>query len=184
MTSLMEQPLLIGLIGGAALLLAFVGWVQTGKNQLLIVAGVILLVTLGLIALERQVITDREAVEAQLYKIADDVAHNRLENLAQYIVRSRPELINYARHEMGQHKFAEAVVTKIHSAVVEPEHQPPQVIIDFNVRVTGEFANGTVPEMTIMRWVQATFWKEGDGQWRVAEYHHDEPAHFMKKQNE
>ncbi len=56
---------------------------------------------------------------------------------------------------------------------VDRHHQPPQAVATFNVVVIGGERTGTIPEMTVPRFVTATFWLE-DGQWRCIDYKHED----------
>ena len=142
MNWLFDQPYTIAIVGVAIVFFLGIAWVQTGRNAFLYaVAGVMALAAL-LLVLERRIITDREAVETRLYAFAAAVESNNSSNLADCIVRSRPELLAAARGEMAHHKFTEARVTKIHHVEVLPKHQPPQVTVEFNGTVSGSFKIG------------------------------------------
>jgi ketosteroid isomerase-like protein len=180
---LFDQPYTIAALGGGGIFFLAIAWVQTGRNALLMGLAGVALATILLLVLERQIVTDKEAVQQQLYAFAALVEKNDVSKLADCVVRSRGDLLKAAQSVVAPHKFTEARVTKIHAMIEHPTHQPPEIIVEFNASVTGTFMNGQLPDQTFQRWVSVTFWKEDDGQWRVANYDHDEPTRFMKKRD-
>jgi hypothetical protein len=183
MTWLFESPASIAALGGVALFFLMVAWVQTGQNAFLYGAGAALVLTVALLAAERYVVTDSEAVQARLYEIAAIVEANDPAALRGLIVQSQPQLRDQAEGEMRQHRFTAVAVGKIHHVEVNPKHQPPQVTIEFNATASGTFY-GNIQRDGIQRWVRLVFWKEDDGQWRIASYAHDEPTRFMRRRDE
>lgn len=184
MNWLFESPVAIAALGVLALVFAGVAWAQTGRNAFLILGGVIIAITIGLLALEKAVVTDGEAVTAKLYEIAADLERNDSAKLVGHIVQSRTAEKARAASEMKMHHFRDVTIGKIHHIELKPNHQPPEVDIEFNVSASGDFFNGQISRDDIGRWVRLVFWKEDDGQWRIADYEHNEPTHFMRNKGE
>lgn len=181
MNWLFDDPLSICVGAAGVLFFLGVGWMQTGRNVFLgFMAGVVA-ITGGLLALERYVVTDREAVRARLYELAELVRHNKHAEFAKCFVQSRPEFSSLSSAEFPRYKFTDAHITKIHRLTADPSHQPPQVIAELNGVASGSLEGGQIPFESIQRWVRVVFWKESDGQWRIADYEHDEPTRFMKQ---
>jgi hypothetical protein len=179
MNWLFDQPISLIVIGLAIAFLLGVAWVQTGKNVFLYAMAVAVLLFGVLLVVERSVVTDREAVEARVYQLAELVEQNKVDEIVKSFVVSRPEWAAKARQELPRYQFTEARVTQIHRVEVNSHHQPPEVIVELNVSVSGtfeQFATGTY-----LRWLRVKFWKEDDGQWRVADYEHADPVKFMRK---
>jgi ketosteroid isomerase-like protein len=135
------------------------------------------------LAIERYVETDREQVSKLIYTIAAELERNDADAVMKHVVSSRPELASRGRAEMAMHKFESVEVTAIHNVVAMPDHQPPQVEIEFNVVVGGTFMDGQVPLDTVHRFIRLTFWKDHDGQWRIADYDHAEPQAALFKRD-
>jgi ketosteroid isomerase-like protein len=184
MNWLFESPITIVAIAVAIAFFLVVAWVQTGRNAFLYaIGGVVALAILGLV-IERYVETEREAITKLVYEIAAKIEANDADAVVAHVVSSRPELASRGRSEMGQHEFDEVTVTRIHNVESFPDRQPPEIVVEFNVQVSGSFMNGQVPLETLQRYLKVTFWKDHDGQWRIADYEHHEPQAFMFKRSE
>jgi hypothetical protein len=179
MNWLFDQPVAIGIGGATLVFLLAAAWVQSGRNLFLYLAGAALLLTGSLIAAERAITTDREAVTAAVYQLALAVEANDIERVARSFVRSRPEWADKARNELPRYDFTEVRITQMHLVEVNAAHQPPEAIVEMNVAVSGEFS--PYPARNFLRWVRLKMWKEDDNAWRVADYEHDEPTRFMKQ---
>jgi len=171
MNWLFDSPFTI-LLGAVAIgFFLGVAWVQTGKNAFVYAIGGVVAVAIGLLVLERAVETDTEKVRKLLYQIAADIEDNDAEAVVQYVVSSQPELAEQGKREMKRYTFSQVQITKIHSITENPDKQPPSVVAEFNVLVglgNQEFALDNRPIF-----FKVTFWKDTDGQWKIADYHYD-----------
>lgn len=157
-----------------------VAWVQTGKNGFLYAVGGLVVVALLLLILERTTETDGERVTRLVYQIASEIETNDSDRVVTHIVSSKPELIALARKEMKPHTFDDVTITKIFSVEELPQKEPPQVIIEFNVSVGGNFMQGQVPLENRIIFFKLTFWKDNDGEWRIADYEYDANRPFPR----
>jgi hypothetical protein len=185
MNWLFDSPFTILLIAIAAGFLLGVAWVQTGRNAFLYSIGGVVVVTIVLLIVEYNVKTDGEKVRFLLPVIAADVESNDPQRVAGHIVSSRPEWAARAEAEMSRYRFTDVTIGNIHRVVELPDNQPPAVVVEFNVSVSGSFGGSHgVTGNDFQRFVRLTFWEDHDGQWRIADYEHDEPTAFMRNRKQ
>ena len=180
MNWLFEQPLIIVVLGVALIFALGAVWSATGRKELLYgIAAVGLLLIVGLVV-ERQTITDREAIRLVLQRIAKDVQSNNRRAVASHIHASAKELRQKAEAELPNYDFTECRVTRIHSIDIDDLAEPKSAIVEFNVMATGTFRGpGFEVTDTVPRWVQLQFVKEQDGSWKVVGYDHDSPERMI-----
>jgi hypothetical protein len=163
-----------------------VAWVQTGRNLFLYCIGGVAAVAVLLLILERRIETDGEKVTRLLYQIAGEIQANDAESVMRHIVSSKPELAEQGRREMKNHSFSNVTITKIHSVEEFPNKQPPSVVAEFNVLVAGDFMKndkslgGGITMEGRPIFFKLTFWKDHDGEWRIADYEYDADRPFPK----
>jgi hypothetical protein len=172
MNWLFESPLTIVLGAVAVGFLLGVAWVQTGKNGFLFAIGGVVAVAIGLLILERAVVTDAEQVTAIIYEIARQIEANDADEVVKHVVSSKPELAEQGKREMQKHTFSGIGIT-MHSVEAQPEKQPPQVVAEFNAFISGSFADGQVELQGRPVYFRVTFWKDTDGVWKIADYRYD-----------
>lgn len=97
----MEQPLAIAGIGLVIVAGLVVGLVQTGRRGFLYGACVFGLTTVGMLVLERSVVTPREEVRATLHLIAEDLQRNDVDAVLEHISAGKPKLRMDARAKMA-----------------------------------------------------------------------------------
>lgn len=182
MNWLFESPMTIVLIAIAIGVFLGIAWVQTGRNAFLYSIGGVVALAIVLLIVEKSIETDAEKVRKLVVQIAADVQSNDPQRVVQHIVSTRPELKRQAEREMKNYQFSNVTIGKIHQVQERPDKQPPQVVIDFNVTVGGTFGGGYgVSGDGFRRWIRLTFWKDTDGEWRIADYHHDDPTAFVRQ---
>jgi hypothetical protein len=180
MNWLFESPLTILTASVAIGFFLGVAWMQTGRNAFLYGIGGLVLVAALLLALERYIETDKENVTRLLYELAHSIEANDAETVASHIVSTRPDLRKRAKDEMARHRFDQVTVTKIYEVDEEPQHQPPQIVVDFTVLVGGSFFNNSAVVSARPVYFHLYFWKDVDGQWRVANYEYDPDRPFPR----
>jgi hypothetical protein len=179
MTMLLESSfhfwmLLIFLLLVGLLLAAM--WASTGRREPLWIAGVVLALLPVLWIVERLVVTDREAVEATLHRIAADVKSNNRAAVLAHIYSGAPSLKTRAEAEMPNYTFTECKINKLHRIDVNSNDQPPSAEAEFNVYVAGSFKVGNQTfDGEFPRYIALELRKESDGQWRVENYTHADP---------
>lgn len=171
MNWLFDSPFTI-LLGAVAIgFLLGVAWVQTGKNAFLYSIGGVVLAAIGLLVLERAVETDAEKVRKLLYQIAAKIEANDADAVMQHIVSSQPELAKQGRNQMRSYTFTHLTITRIHSITEFPEKQPPSVVAEFNVLVGIGGQGMEIDNQPVF--FKLIFWKDSDGQWKIADYEYD-----------
>lgn len=173
--NLMEQPLLI-VFGGVTLITILIGgFIQTGKRPILYGAAAVLLLTIGLLGLERTTITPHEAVRATLFVIADDLKHNYVESVVEHISPGRPELIQQARNYMGMVEIFEVDIKRNLRIEIYEEKGMEIAEAKFNVVFKAKDKRGFLDEKRpIPRFFTVRF-KNEDGAWRVRNYEMADP---------
>jgi hypothetical protein len=178
MNWLFDSPFTI-LLGAVAIgFFLGVAWVQTGKNAFVYAIGGVVAVAIGLLVLERAVETDTEKVRKLLYAIAAEIEANDADAVIQHIISSQPKLAEDGRNRMKQYTFSQVQITKIHSITEFPSKQPPAVVAEFNVLVGLANEGFSLDNRPIF--FKVTFWKDDDGEWKVADYQYDANRPFPK----
>jgi hypothetical protein len=169
---ILENPLPSVLIGGLTAAMLGSGWLRTGQKWLLALTIAAILLTVGAVFLERIVVTDREQITVTLHEIADLAERNEIEAALEYAYSGTPEVRDHASAELPQYKFQKIDIKRNLRIEVFPDHIPPKAEATFNVLVVLNTRDGPI---RILRYVEVTFFKEEDGQWRVGDYSHYEP---------
>jgi hypothetical protein len=174
---LFESPISLGLAGIALTVVAAIVWINTGHKAALWTAAGLLLSTLGLLALERGVVTYREELTDRIAEIAADLEKNEREKVIAAIHPAAVNTIELAKNELPKYEFSEARITKIHSIEVDAESKRPRAEAEFNVFVelslSGQVFRGA-------RYINVTFYRENN-QWLVIDYRHADPLEAMRQ---
>lgn len=173
MLFLFENPLAIMILGGLTLAIIAGGWYQTQRRELVFAFLAILVIVVGLLLLERSVITDGEAVKATIRTIAREAEANDIDALARRFHSSATDHKERLHAEVALYEIKKVTVKDNLKVQVDRKHQPPQAVATFNVTVIGGDRVGALKDMQIPRFVTATFWLE-DGEWRCIDYKHEE----------
>lgn len=178
--ALMEQPLTI-VFGGLLLAgMLFGGLIQTGKKWLLYAGIGVLLLTVGLLFLERSTITPREAVKATLYVIADDLERNDITSVLGHVSDAKMDIKGDAKKYLG---YLDVIEVKIKNNLkIEIFDTGSGQIAEarFNVVFRGR-AKGTMyrdfldENRPIPQHFMVRFRLEDDGRWRVRDYERNDP---------
>jgi len=169
---ILENPVPSVLIGGLTAAMLGSGWLRTGRNWLLCLTIAAILLTVGAVVLERIVLTDRERIAVTIHEIADLVEQNEIDAALEYAYSGSPEVRNHGSSELRQYDFHEVDIKHNLRIEVFPDHIPPKAEATFNVLVVITTRDGP---FRALRFVEVTFFKEEDGQWRVGAYSHHEP---------
>jgi hypothetical protein len=168
---LYEHPLIIGLAGGAATALAIFIWVQAGRKEGLIAGVVCLVLTVGLVLLSINIVTDRERITQLLDEVAAALEVNDHEKVYSYIHPNAVEGVQRARGELPRYVFSEARVTRVREIVVNRQTTPPTAIAEFTVVVNVGFQG---MQHKVPRLVRVYFMLRDD-RWMVRDYEHTAP---------
>lgn len=183
MTWMMESPLPAVVIGGLTAAILGSGWLRTGKQWLLYLMIVAILLTVGAVFLERAVITDREQVKATLYKIAELVERNEIDAAFDYAYSGSQEVRREAAGELPMYKFQEVSIRRNLEIEVFPDHIPPKAVAEFNVLVVFGTRDHFVGESHVLRFVEVEFLQEETGEWGVSDYEHYPPTDAFRTED-
>lgn len=173
MSLFLENPLAIAIVGGITLAILGGGWYQTGRRELVFAFLAALVIFGGLLLLERSIITDAEAVKATIRTIAREAEAEDIPALTNRFHSTATRYRDQLQTEMVLYDIDRVSIKNNLKVKVDRQHQPPQAIATFNVVVVGGDKAGVIQEMTVPRFVTATFWLE-DGQWRCVDYKHED----------
>ena len=166
--------LLVSLFLAAVILAAM--WAATARREPLIGAGIVLALMPLAWMVERLLVTDREAIEATLFAIAAEVKNNNRAAVLRYIHSQASELRAKAEAEMGNYRFNECKINRIHEIVVSGDKRPKSAVASFNVYANGSFrVNNETISGDVFRRIELHLRQEDDGNWRVENYDHSAP---------
>ncbi len=169
---LFENPLWVGFIGCVFSGIAGFIWLNTMNRAALQVACGLLGLTVILVLVNINVITEREHIEAMLYRVADALGKNDRETVYQAIDPNATPVVMRAKMELPKYLFTEARVTGITSIEVDSRADPAQAFARFNVRVALTILGD---KLDIPRFIKLSMRKSG-ARWLVYDYEHDEPT--------
>ncbi len=172
MTWVLEQPVYIMILGGLTLLFLGYAWTQTGSRVLLHATLAAAAITAGLLILERLVETTPEQIERTLHEIADDVLSNDLDRILSHVYSGAPAIYQRAENEFPHYKFSRVDIKRNVEVQLDQSAAPPAADVTFNVVVDVEVL-ATGFSQPVARFVRLKMVLE-DGQWRVADYAHDD----------
>lgn len=143
------------------------------------VCGAITLLIIIALVIEWYVVTPKEEVEQSIRTLAKIVENNDVDGVVDFISKSKPDVVSKAQHEMPGYDFNVCNIFRVHDIKVDPNN-PRRATADFMVRVNLSMRGYTG---SALRDVLLTFEKESDGQWRIVDYTHFDPANRPGKQN-
>jgi hypothetical protein len=177
----LDQPIYIALIGILAAVLVGIVWTSTGRKEWLFALGAVIVLTAGMLVVERLVVTDREAIRQTLADIARDVKSNSTAKVVAHIAPANSELIQRAQSEMPNYQFTDCRVTKVHSIDVDAKAEPRTAKVEFNVVASGTFRQGNLElaDSSVPRWVRLQLVRDKNGSWKVEDYSHAPPQQMI-----
>ena len=183
MTWILEEPVYILILG--IVTLAFLGFalVQTGYRSLLHAILAVVALTAGMLFLERMVQTDREQIAAALEVIACDVESNNLQAILSHVYSEADGVRDRASIEFPQYTFRSVNIKDNVEVTMDANHSPPRAMVTFNVVVNVQRKADGFPYRRVARFVRVTLVFE-NGQWRVADYEHEQPIAGMQRREE
>lgn len=178
--SILEQPLLIGLTGLLLISVIIAVWSQIGGRIPPIAAGLVLIATVGMLAVERFVETDRERVVRTLHEIAETVAVGEVSDLLEFAHSSATDVRRQVEMEFHLYQIEEVRVTRVWDVEILTDREPHRAIARLNVSVRGGQVQSGFGIRRVVRFVMVTFEKEGED-WRVIAYEHDDPQRPLQR---
>lgn len=171
---LMEDPVWILVVGLLATGIAGFVWTRTQHFGWLAASVVAFLLTLGLVALERFIKTDREKLRQTVSEMAQAVEDNDVEKLVTYIASDVPDCERRIRGELPTYTFKRCNVAQYNALVFDDPQAPHRAMAVFFV-----LADVNAPRYSyngfVRRRVALFFEKQEDGQWLMYDYDHADP---------
>jgi hypothetical protein len=164
---LLEHPVTVGLTGATACAVAVFAWLQSAQKAALYTFIGLAALTIILVFISLQVVTDRERIESILYEVATAIEANDHEKVYSFIHPNAVDGNEQVRAELPRYKFKEAKVTSIKSIVVNST-KPPTAIAEFTVVVNGEFQGYAGKAGRFLR----VYFMKRDERWLVHAYEH------------
>ena len=173
---LLEQPITLGVCGGIFVLAAGFFWLQTGFRWLLLTTIGLVALTVILVLVSINVITDRERLNSLLYEVAEAVEANDHARVISYMHPDASAGVMRAKSELPQYDFSEARVTRVKEIKILDKAVPPEAIAEFNVvvEVGVQGQRFRVPRFVIV------YFRMKDDRWLVTDYEHSEPLAAFK----
>ncbi|MEZ6137905.1 MAG: hypothetical protein R3C53_23705 [Pirellulaceae bacterium] len=163
-----EHPVMLAVGGAALVALAGFFWMQTGHKAALYSTVALAAVTIVMLIVSLQVVTDRERIEKILADVAAAVQANDHEKCYSYIHPSAVEAMQRAKSELPRYVFSEARITNVRDIAVNSGTKPPTALAEFTVVVNLQFQGQRIK---VPRLIKAYFMKHED-RWLVRDYEH------------
>ena len=175
---ILENTLLIGVVGAVLSgLLAYTG-IQLAEKRVLIGAGALCFLTVVLVVISQWIETDREQLRRTMNEIAVAVQQNDHDRFFTYFHPNASSGVQHAMSEVPRYTFHQASVTSIRNIVVNDRTQPPTAITEFIAafKVSSDNPQSYGAEFNSRRFVKVYWMKQGE-KWQVLDYEH---ADFMQ----
>ena len=189
MNWLFDRPVYVAILGLMLCVPIAIGWVMSGRKEMLYALAVAFALFVSLLIIERVVVTDREALEATVVQIARDVQANDHQAVQGHIYFGSPQLKQKVQAELPNYKFIECRITSQPEIEVNTKDEPRSATVSFLAAAAGEFRyegmNASASkEAPIRRRIILKMRKEADGHWAVEDYDHEDitKEFFNKKE--
>lgn len=170
------NPFLLAFLGCVACLGAFVAWISTGRKEALFALGGLIILFVALFITERIMISDREAIQATLLKIAKDLGENKREAVYAAIHPRATSHLAQAQSELPQYTFEACHITQIIETTIDSAAKPRTAVTEFYVKAKGSFREGgQAYSGEPRRIVKLQLEQDTDGQWKIVDYSHRAP---------
>ncbi len=171
MTSLFETPVPALIVGLLTTSVFFGAFLKTGRRSLIAASLLAIATTIGLVLLERAVVTDRERVEQTIYDLAAAVERNDVQGALSFVHSQASKIRPHAEREFATWSFSRVVVKNNLEVELQGAPQATRAVATFNVVVVLGDRQGQIVDQHVARVVRVTLVKEEDD-WRVWEYSH------------
>jgi len=167
---LLENPFPLLVIGGLASLILGFMWTKTGGKAVGIALLAVVGATLGVMALQHFVVTEREVLERELDELAVAVESGDVEEIVEFLHASKDETIAKVRAEFPHYDLKSVRITKFDKVEIE-EGTPLKAKAELRVVVEGRYAGQPGPDHRAPFFVELWLEKAND-RWQVLDYKH------------
>ena len=140
------------------------------KRMLVYIAVAIAIITIAVVVIESQIVTDKERIQAIVYDLSLAVENNDINGVTQFAgsnIKARIE------KEMPRYEFEVCNIMNLEPVEIN-ETAPVSSIVKFQCIARGTFLREQFEGM-VRRQVELKFKKEGDV-WKVVNYRHYDPS--------
>ncbi|MEO2008221.1 MAG: hypothetical protein VB878_00870 [Pirellulaceae bacterium] len=173
MTWLLEESLYVLLIGVPLTAASAMAWVKTTHRALLWATILMLLLTVGGVAAEQLVVTDREQITAQLEQIAADVQSGDVSAILAHVHSDAVETRERVQSDLRHYIVRTARITKIHEILVFRDRNPAESEIKLNAVVEVNQNRAPIAFELTLRWE--------DERWKVVAYTYQHAMTHLRK---
>ena len=177
---------MIVLTAGACVVMAF-GLRDNKHGKIVGLFGVVLLLLAILIFfVSRAIVTEQEAVIGLVKKLANRVAANDLEGTVGFMHPDNEIVILKVKNEMPQYDFQTCSVLGFGDLEIDTESEPAKAKVEFSVFVNVDATRSIHNAKGVARRGVILYLEKYNGEWKVTDYKHFEPAHkkFMQARGE
>ena len=139
MEMFLENPLGVGAAGVLLVAVTLVGWLQSGKPQVLLAAVGLLLVTCFGVALSIWIQTDREKIKDCLYSGANELENNHYDLALSRIHPKATVVLQRAKGEIERYKFNMVRIVSMYDLTIDQNAQPPTASVSVDAIADGSF---------------------------------------------
>ena len=169
---LYESPVIVAMVGTALTGLLVFFWIQSAKRAVLVAAMLCGLLSVGMVVMSVNVVTDRERILLILDEVADALEENNHEVVFGYIHPNAVAAVQRARSELPAYAFSEARVTRVRELSVNKGTVPPTAMVEFTVVVNVALQGMQYRGPRLIR----IYMMQSDGRWLVRDYQHTAPT--------
>ncbi len=154
-----------------------IAFVRTGRSLAIVGMVAVLVVTVGLVALERYVVTEQEEIEDLLFAAEAALERNDAEALLAVFTPASPRR-NEVANVMSRFHVRDAHVGRDLEIRTSALTSPPSAHAFFTGRVEGSDTRGEVPYEQVIRKFAVTLHRS-DNRWLIHDYEMSDP--FSKR---
>jgi len=169
MTWLFENPwpaLVAGVIAEGVLAIVLV---TSGRGKWIGVMVLVALLTIGLLVMERLVVTEVERVENSLDEVAVALEHNDRQGVLDHLSPSAAGLRSHAASTLQQLTINEAHIGSDLTVRINELKSPPTATATFTARISGDALHGGLPYKNMVQRLRVILHKE-QNRWLIFSY--------------
>jgi hypothetical protein len=168
MTTFVESPWPAVALCTVLLLVFGTLFVRTGRASILVAMVAVIGALVGLVVIERMIVTDTEEVEDTLHGIAQNLAANAIPEVLASFAPSCPG-IGQARSALNRVTVESATVGRDLQVRINKLTSPPTATAFFTGRIQAKDNSGTIPYENYIRKFKVKLERHGD-RWLIADY--------------
>ena len=180
MQTLVENPLPILAMGGISVAILISGLLKTGRTSLVYAIALVILLTVGLVFVERAVVTTREEIAATLQQIAADLESGNATVITSHIANDADQLRRRAERILPDAVFHQVKIKRnVEISAREQAGLAEALTASFNAVVVVSERDGFgdrhhVPSFFVVEFVRQ------DGCWKVRDYDRRDPREGIR----